>query len=255
MIKNNFHTHTVYCDGKSTPEEFVSEAIKNGSNELGFSGHSFTDIEDDDPFCMTKESTEEYKAEITRLKAEYKDKIKIYMGVEQDYYSTEKTDCYDYVIGSVHYVLKDGYYIPVDETKQLQIDCVNKYYNGDFYAFCEDYYELVGDLYNKTKCDIVGHFDIITKYNEGNCLFDTNNPRYVAAANKALEKLMNNNLTFEINYGAVISKTRTSPYPEQRIIDVLRENNEKIICSSDCHKKEDLLFGITKTAYFNDFKK
>ena len=36
----NYHTHTTYCDGKSTPEEIVLEAIRFGMDTIGFSGHS-----------------------------------------------------------------------------------------------------------------------------------------------------------------------------------------------------------------------
>ena len=32
----NYHTHTTYCDGKSTPEEIVLEAIRLGMDTIGF---------------------------------------------------------------------------------------------------------------------------------------------------------------------------------------------------------------------------
>ncbi len=250
MIINNYHTHTIFCDGKDTPEDIVKEAVSLGCTEIGFSGHSYTDTIDDEPFCMTKENTEKYKKEINRLKTVYGDKIKILSGVEQDYYSDASTADYDYVIGSVHYVLKDGCYISVDESREAQIRDVEKYYNGDFYEFANDYYKLVGDIYNKTKCDIVGHFDLITKFNENNDLFDTKNERYIKAYSEAVDKLLNKGLYFEVNYGAISRNYRTTPYPNQDILDILIKSNEKIIYSSDCHKKEDLLFGITKNNIF-----
>lgn len=239
---NNYHTHTIYCDGKDTPEELILKALSLGCSEIGFSGHSYVDIPDEHPFCMSLENTEKYKSEILCLKEKYKDQISVLLGVEQDYYSECSTVDYEYVIGSVHYVYKDGYYISVDDTKEILVGGVNKFYGGDFYALAKDYYELVGNLYEKTKCNIVGHFDLITKFNEGNALFDTNDERYISCAESALKKLMNHGLTFEINYGAVASNYRTQPYPEQRFIDILKSNNEKIIYSSDCHEKDNLLF-------------
>lgn len=244
MIKNNYHTHTIYCDGKDSPEELILKAISLGCSEIGFSGHSFTDIPDEHPFCMSLENTKKYKAEILSLKEKYKNQISVLLGVEQDYFSQCSTDDYEYVIGSVHYVYKNGYYISVDDTKELLIKGVNEVYDGDYYALAKDYFELVGNLYNKTKCDIVGHFDLITKFNEGNALFDTSDERYISCAEEALKKLMNHNLTFEINYGSVASNYRTQPYPEQRFINILKTNNEKILYSSDCHDKEKLLFGF-----------
>ena len=171
----NFHTHTTYCDGKSTAEEMVQKAIELGLLKLGFSGHSYTEF-DLEP-CMSIENTEKYKKEICALKEKYQDKIEIYLGIEYDYYSTISLDGYDYVLGSVHYLLNDGKYNCIDISREKQIETVNKYYGGDFYAYIEDYYKTVADLYNKLKCDIIGHFNLITKYNSDGSLFDTNHPR------------------------------------------------------------------------------
>ena len=38
-MKQNLHTHTVYCDGNDTPEEMVLTAIEKHFDILGFSGH------------------------------------------------------------------------------------------------------------------------------------------------------------------------------------------------------------------------
>ena len=54
MIKTNFHTHTIYCDGNDTPEELIKAAIDNGFTSLGFSGHSF--FKKDDDYCMSLEN-------------------------------------------------------------------------------------------------------------------------------------------------------------------------------------------------------
>ncbi len=136
---------------------------------------------------MTPEKTELYKRQVSSLKEKYKDKIKIRLGIELDYYSTDTTGDYDYVIGSVHYILKSGEYLVVDSSREKQINAVNHHYGGDFYAYIEDYYSLVADLYNKTKCDIIGHFDLVTKFNSDGDLFDTSHPRYIAAWKKAAD--------------------------------------------------------------------
>ena len=128
MIPSNYHTHTNFCDGKNTPEEMVLEAISLGCPELGFSGHSYLSFGTD--YCMSIENTEEYKREIRRLQEKYAGQIKILLGVEQDYFSEAPTDDYDYVIGSVHSVYKDGHYLEVDHTKKIFMDDVQKYYGG-----------------------------------------------------------------------------------------------------------------------------
>lgn len=163
MTPSSYHTHTTFCDGKDSPEELVLEAIRLGCPEIGFSGHAHTAF--DESWCMSVGGTKEYIDCINSLKTKYADKIKVLLGIEQDYFSDAPTDGYDYIIGSVHYVKKDGVYLPVDESHEIQLRIVKEHYMGDFYAFCEDYFALVGDVYNKTKCDIVGHFDLIEKFN------------------------------------------------------------------------------------------
>jgi len=249
MRKGNLHTHTVFCDGKDTPEELVLEALRLGCDYIGFSGHSRTGIPEDEPFCMSVEGTESYKAEICRLKRKYEGKIDILMGIEQDYYSVDSPVDYEFVIGSVHYIFKDGVYLPVDVSKESQLSAVNEHYGGDVYSFIEDYYTLVGDVYRKTGCDIIGHFDLVTKFNEDGSLFDTSHPRYVRAADRALNKLLREDVAFEINYGAVGRGYRKTPYPEERILNQIEAAGKKTIRTSDCHNKDWLLLGSS------DYKK
>ena len=237
----NFHTHTTYCDGKSTAEEMVQKAIELGFTKLGFSGHSYTEF-DLEP-CMTREGTEEYKKEITALKEKYKDKIEILLGIEYDYHSIEPLDCYDYILGSVHYIYKNGKYHCIDLSRQLQIDTVNECYNGDFYSYIEDYYKTVADVYNKTKCDIIGHFDLITKYNGDDGLFDTNHPRYIAAWKAAADAIIKTPAVVEINTGGIARGHLNRPYPSKEIIDYFKQNGKRLIFSSDCHNKDYLLCG------------
>lgn len=235
----NYHTHTIYCDGENTAEEMVQKAIELGFSELGFSGHSYTKF--DDWYCMSPESTERYKKEINALKEKYKDRIKILLGTECDYFSEISLEGYDYVIGSVHYLKKNGQYVFADTDRQKLITEVNRYYGGDYYAFAEDYYELVADVYNKTKCDIIGHFDVITKNNEKGDLFDTAHPRYVAAWKKAADAIIKTPAVVEINTGAIARGYTNTPYPAKEIIEYFKAHGKKLIFSSDCHDKEFLL--------------
>lgn len=245
MIYSNFHTHTSFCDGKDSPEELVQQALKLGCKALGFSGHSYVPFDD---CCMSLEATRAYKEEIRRLKEKYKGQIKILMGVEQDIFSPLGTEDYDYVIGSVHYILKNGEYLSVDESRERQLEIVRDYYSGDFYAFIQDYYSLVSQVYEKTHCDIIGHFDLVTKFNEAKQLFDTADPRYRSAALSALEKLIDSPAAFEVNTGAIARGYRSEPYPEKFILDRLKAAGKPLVISSDCHSKPQLLFGFSEYA-------
>lgn len=241
----SYHTHTQFCDGKSTAEEMVLAAIGNGFDSLGFSSHSnlpsFPQL-----YGMKKENVMPYCREILRLKEAYKDKINIFLGIEQDSFSliSDIPSEVCYVIGSVHHVVKDGSFIPIDHSIEHLNNGVKKLFDGDILAYAEAYYDEVSRVYDKTQCDIVGHIDLITKFNEKEFLIDTNSPRYKNAAFSAAEKLASRGLIFEINTGAIGRGYRTTPYPTEEILKVIYECGGKVTYSSDCHKADAIAIGF-----------
>ena len=104
----------------------------------------------------------------------------------------------------------------------------------------------MGDVYNKTKCDIIGHFDLVTKFNADGSLFDTNDPRYISARKNAADKLIATPAVFEVNTGGMARGYTKTPYPEKSIIDYLKKNGVRLIYSSDCHDKNYLLYEYDK---------
>ena len=239
MILSDFHVHTNFCDGKDSPEDVIQEAIRRRMSRLGFSGHSYTAF-DTEP-CMTFNGTQSYVDEINRLKTKYAGEIEIFCGTEQDYYSDMPTGNYDYVIGSVHYVNIDGEYISVDHTPEIFAGLIHLC-NDDPYDMAGRYYALVADVVRKTGADIIGHFDLITKFNEGGKYFDEDNPRYISACNDALDSLLETGKPFEINTGAISRGWRKTPYPSARILKYIASHNGSVILSSDSHSKETLMY-------------
>ena len=65
MIRSNAHCHTVFCDGKNTPEEMIRAAIDRNFVSLGFSIHSWTPYE---PCGVTPEKEQAYRAELLGLR-------------------------------------------------------------------------------------------------------------------------------------------------------------------------------------------
>ncbi len=245
MKYQDFHTHTTFCDGKNTPEEMVVSAIEKGMKRIGICVHSY--LPQGESYCVKKEEVQTFIDTVNALKGKYKDKIEVYCGVEQDYFSNYPTDCFDYIIGSVHYVVADDNYFDVDLSTQHFTETVNKYFGGDYYAYCERYYSYVADVCEKTKCHIIGHIDLVTKFNEGGCLFDENHPRYVAAYKKAVDRLIKYNVPFEINTGAISRGYRTAPYPSEDIKAYIKSLGGKFILSSDAHTKEGIGYLFNET--------
>ena len=233
----DLHMHTVFSDGKNTPEEMILEAIRLRLDTVGISDHSHLD-----PCGMTLEATEEYHREIARLKEKYAGQIRVLCGLERDFISDDFSD-YDYVIGSVHLLtMPDGHHVSIDWTAEKQREGVEKYFGGDWYAFAEAYYATEARVVEVTKCDIIGHFDLITKFIEQEPAFDVHHPRYVKAWQNAVDELLKTGKPFEINTGAISRGYRTEPYPSREIRDYIRAHGGKMILSSDSHQIETIAY-------------
>lgn len=239
MIQN-LHTHTTFCDGKSAPEELVLAAIALGMDSLGFSGHAPCPVPGDDA-GMKPEAVPAYRAEVLRLREKYAGRLDIFLGLEQDYFPFPNREAWDYTIGSVHYVQKGEAFLPVDYSREVFCQNVERYCGGDYYAFAEDYYRMAGGVAEATGCRIVGHFDLLAKFNEGDSLFDSAHPRYVNAALEALDRLAERDVIFEINTGAMSRGYRTAPYPAPFLLRAMRERNLPICITSDAHSASALL--------------
>ncbi|MGC2872153.1 histidinol-phosphatase [Ihubacter sp. rT4E-8] len=240
----NLHTHTAYCDGKDMPEDMVKEAIALGFSALGFSGHGYSVYDTD--FCMSKENTIAYRQEVLRLKKKYQKEIHIYLGVEMDYYGEKDEYPYDFVIGSVHGVEKDGQILSVDNTEEVMLSNVDQHFGGDFRAYVERYYETIANVVERTEADIIGHFDLVTKFNEGNKYFDENAAWYKRAALDALKSAAERQPCFEINTGAQARGYRSRPYPADFLLEEIDRLGCPAILSSDCHDKRDLAYGFSQ---------
>lgn len=281
-MKVNLHTHTAYCDGKNTPEEMVQAAISAGFHILGFSSHCYTSF--DESYCMSREETESYKEEIRSLAEKYKDKIRILCGIEQDRFgddpvclrSADSPEGFDYAIGSVHAFFRPctedqlnlarsgapggilpaegGCYIYVDWTAEAMEWAVTHLYEGDSLALAEDYYETLASFSEEPAVSIIGHPDLLTKFEEKLAakgrqpLFDTEDPRYLAAARKAICTLASSGKIFEMNTGAMAKNYRTAPYPSLSLLRIIREAGGQIIINSDCHNADKLDFGYEAAA-------
>ena len=250
-VPSNFHTHCTYCDGRDEPEKIVLEAIRLGCPALGFSSHApvaFFEKSEGETLEEAKTRFEnhmaEYRACICRLKEKYAPQIRIFVGIEQDYYSETSCDEYEYVIGSVHLIPCKSGFMPVDNDRADFERHVRENFDGDYYAAAETYYDLVAQIYERTHCSIIGHFDLITKYNEGGRLFDTAHPRYRAAAEKALDALLKTPAIFEWNFGAIPRGARKTPYLENWMLEKIKAAGKAPLRTSDCHNLNALLFGL-----------
>lgn len=242
MIKQNLHTHTVYCDGKNTCEELIQAAIKSGFSSIGFSGHGYTPI--DTSYCMSLENTKKYSEEIDSLKEKYEGKIKIYKGIEADLQSKINRSDYDYIIGSVHYIPYKDEFLPVDLSPEETKKIINRCFGGKSMAYARAYYDEVKKVPSATSCNILGHFDLVTKFCRYIPELDTSSKEYITCAMDAVQAVSEKISIFEVNTGAMSRGYTTYPYPELNILKEMKSCGMKPVITSDCHNEEHLDYGF-----------
>ena len=86
MIRTNYHTHTSRCGHAiGTDEDYVTAAIANGLTVLGFSDHAAYP-EPHPSERMDIAQVPEYMQSIRSLQEKYKDRIRLFLGMEVEYY-------------------------------------------------------------------------------------------------------------------------------------------------------------------------
>ena len=168
----------------------------------------------------------------------------LYCGLEWDSCSPLPEKKLDYLIGSVHYfpALPDGTRFTVDGSAQLLAQCAQVQFGGDMAAQADCYYALVARLAEVPQVDIVGHFDLITKFDEPH----TRYPSVPPSARAAMERLIRAGKIFEINTGAISRGYRQTPYPTEPLLRLLREMDGKILFTADAHRACDVAFGYAE---------
>ena len=238
----SYHNHSTFSDGKNTPEEIVLAAIENGMLTIGFSDHGYTKF--DLRYCM--KDTAGYCAEITRLKEKYKNKIQIYLGIEEDAFDPVERDQFDYIIGSSHYFCKDNKYYPIDSNYEYFKECL-KEFQYDVVAMAEQYYTEFCKYIAQRKPDVIGHFDLLTKFDELDTSLFLENKKYCEMAEKYVNIAAKSGCLFEVNTGAIARGLRTAPYPSEHLLHHLKKADAKLVLASDSHAIETLTFQFDET--------
>ena len=240
MRFSNLHTHTTFSDGKGTVRENVESALRKNMLSLGFSDHSFTAY--DTSYCMSLERYGAYIDEVNAVKAEYKDRIPIYLGIEKDYYSDINSADYDYVLASVHYIVKNGICYPIDHSRIQQEECIRDAFGGNVFDMAKCYYDMVAEHIMLTKPHVVGHFDVLNKFS----IMPETDERYMEMAINSMKEAAKYCRYFEVNTGGISRGWRKDPYPSDYLLKTLLDIGGEVVINSDSHHPDNLDF------YFNE---
>jgi len=241
-MKTNYHTHTLWCDGKDTTESVVRTALAKGFSAIGFSSHAtFPEAE---PFVLDPRRAPQYVADVRSLGERFAGRIAVLLGVEADYIpglTAPERERYaamglDYLIGSIHYVVaSDGARVPVDHTPELLAEGIRAHYAGDVRAYVRDYFRQQRDMVADFDFDIVGHLDLVRKFNAKHPYFDESADWYREELVLTADAVASSGKVVEVNTGAISRGWLDDAYPSQAFRDLLRERGVRFILSSDAH--------------------
>jgi histidinol-phosphatase (PHP family) len=249
-VFSDYHTHTVYSNhGHGHPRELAAFAVERGLRALGFSEHFPLPngvTEPSGSANMRWEQIESYVREVREAQAEFGHKIKIMLGYEVDYLPEhdgamrENLAKYsaDYHVGSIHIVGKfrsDHENWLIDYTPEIFAEGFNE--QPDPQGVYTYYYALVRDYAVRHDHAIVGHLDLIKKYNVGGRFFDMDSEHYLSQVEATLDVLKERGKIVEINTAGLF-KEIGELYPSDKILQMLLQRRLPICLSSDAHRPE-----------------
>ncbi len=244
----NHHTHSLYSDGSSHPEEYVLAAIEKGFNLLGFTEHSPLPFENN--FSFKRESKEEYMALMNSLKQKYSGQISIYSGMEMDYipvmsenFSKVKAEYkLDYLIGSVHLVRpadKDELWFTDGPDYRTYDKGLNELFEGDIRKAVTTYYKQLNEMIETQHFDIIGHFDKIKMHNQDR-FFKEDEAWYLALVNETLSLIQDRDIIVEVNTRGIYKQRSETTYPGLDILKQIKAMRIPVMVNSDAHKPHEL---------------
>lgn len=244
----NFHTHTLYCDGKAPPAAFVRAAVDKGFSVLGFSAHA--PAPQQESWTMEPGKVSEYLDLITDLKKEYAGKIEIYSGMEVDFIpgllgpSSPGLAALglDYTLGGVHIlgIEKTGELLTVDGAPEEFAKILQLQFGGDRRAAAQHYFFLVRAMAREHRPDIVAHFDLIKVRNRGEEHYRETEAWYRKSVTDALAAIAEAGSILEINTGGLSRGKSDTFYPSPWILEEARQMDIPITVNSDVHVPEGI---------------
>ena len=232
-VISDYHMHTPLC-GHATgePQAYDRRAIELGLAEIGFSDHAPLFSHKDPTITMDHSQLTIYHTMIESVRDEFSDDLTVRVGVEADYMPAyeERTKAllaaypYDYVIGSIHFIEKWGFDDPI-QLKEWDKRDVNIVYR--------EYYKLLRKSALSRMFDILGHVDLVKKFD----FHPTEDMRNEIEENARIFK--RTGVVVEINTSG-LRKPAKEIYPSQEHLKIYCEKGIPITFGSDAHRADDV---------------
>jgi histidinol-phosphatase (PHP family) len=243
-MKANYHTHLHFCNhAEGNARDYVEEALKHNFEAIGISDHAPNKKLDDPHVRMKPEQLIDYIKDIDAAIKQYGDKIKIYKGLEVEffynndpYYKTLQ-DHLEYLVHGQHYIsltknmhnLLSGF--ALSTKKEIKI-------------------------YGEYLCDAMdsGYFDIMAHPDLYMCGYKDFDDTAREVAHQICKKALETNSILEYNGNGFNRRLHKTPqglrrqYPRNEFWEIAKSYGVKTIFNSDCHSPENLYNQTIKEA-------
>ncbi|MBS4936291.1 MAG: histidinol-phosphatase HisJ family protein [Lachnospiraceae bacterium] len=233
---NDCHIHTHFSSDSTTPPRAqIERAISLGMERICITDHNDYDAINEEGMTFLLD-VERYLLAMQTLQIEYRKDIELLIGIEQglqlhlrDYYdefSKNYAGCFDYIIGSSHFIDRQDLYYPSFYQGHREEDCYAHYFDISTQRIL-----LLDDF------DSFGHLDYIVRYGPNK----NANYSYAAFAeyiDPLLKALIKKRKALEIN-SAGYKYQLGVPNPHPDIICRYKElGGTMVTIGSDAHQPE-----------------
>jgi len=219
--------HTTFSDGKSNYKAYLNQARKKDLAEIGFTDHITLAPVD---WCVREVDYPVMRENLLNLCNNFSEDVQVRFGLEVDYFPGKEVELHkvisyfpvDYVIGSVHFIGDWNY----DTDKSLY----GKWTNDELYR---KYFEILQMAAKSQLFDVIGHFDLIKKFN---CWPESDQTHLYQETLKVLKEA---DVVLELNTSG-LDRPCNEFFPNKKILELASKIGIPVTLGSDAHKPDQV---------------
>ena len=238
-LHSDTHMHSTYSDGSATIAEMAEAAFEKGFTTIAITDH--VPLPFDTRYAMKMEQMAAYRKETARVKRAYEGRMAVKTGLEieyipghKDWFASIASMDWDLTIASVHTLVAGTTPCLVNGNRAEFHTCLDKNFNQDIRSLCRAYYQALQEAVQTGWFDIVGHLDVLKKYNTKNRFFNETDVWYRELVEDTLDAVRDRKMKLEINMGAMAHPVAV-PYPSPWIVKKAQKKGIALVMGSDAH--------------------
>ncbi|MCH5155888.1 MAG: histidinol-phosphatase [Clostridiales bacterium] len=234
-IKSNYHAHNYLCGhAGGTVSDYAREAVESGMSIMGISDHCLPPIHSYDPYFSAYDLDEQYLPQFDKAKMQYGSRLRIYKGVEieyfeghKDYYNILKSKL-DYMVLGQHMFMRGG-------------RVYNSFIDGNDDKSVAAYFDNVCAGIQSGLFAIVAHPDLIF-YGRPHIT-----ARMAEAMENAVKLATEKGVALELNANGI--RYHGFRYPTDELVELCKKHNARVVVSSDAHDPKSLCDKYMRALY------